>query len=60
MKTKTINDVLALILIFLIPGIWLSNKWIVLPGEVMGALIATWTIIIQFYFRKKGETEGVK
>jgi len=52
MKIRRINDVLAIMLILLIPGLWLTNKWIELPGEVMGALIATWTLVIQYYFRK--------
>jgi hypothetical protein len=52
---QNFNDFLALLLIFIIPVIWvLHGKGIVLfPESVTGALIATWTLIIQFYFRKK-------
>lgn len=48
------NDTLALLLILLTPAIWILNGkgMITVPAEVSGALIATWTMIIQFYFRK--------
>jgi hypothetical protein len=29
-----------------------------MPGEVVGASIAVWTLVAQFYFRKKGEADG--
>jgi hypothetical protein len=54
------NDSLCLVLIMLIVGMWVLSglKVIVLPAEVTGALIVTWTILIQYYFRKKkGETK---
>jgi hypothetical protein len=28
-------------------------KVVELPSEVTGALIVTWTILVQYYFRKK-------
>ena len=53
------NDIIALILLLLIiPGIWVAQglKALVLPGEIIGATIAGWTIILQYYFRKaRGE-----
>jgi hypothetical protein len=56
MGWKTFNDRLALILLLLvIPGLWVAqglNK-IELPETVVGALIVTWTLIVQFYWRKK-------
>jgi hypothetical protein len=55
---QTFNDLLAVILIFLIPAMWIlqGRGFFTLLPEVTGALIVTWTLIIQFYFRKK-ETE---
>jgi hypothetical protein len=51
---QNFNDLLALLLIFILPILWLLHgmKTITLPNEVVGALIVTWTLIIQFYFRK--------
>jgi hypothetical protein len=39
----------------MILGIWtmLGFSLLVLPSEVTGALIVTWTLLIQYYFRKK-------
>ena len=53
------NDIIALLLLlFIIPGLWIAvglNK-LELPGEIIGATIAGWTIILQYYFRKaRGE-----
>ncbi|HSW58100.1 MAG TPA: hypothetical protein VLH15_06835 [Dehalococcoidales bacterium] len=49
------NDLLCLILIGLIGFLWimLGRKWLDLPAEVTGALIVTWTLLVQHYFRKK-------
>lgn len=44
------NDILALFVLALIPALWVLQ--INLGGEVNGALIATWTLVIQYYFRK--------
>ena len=51
---KNWNDLLSLLLIFIIPALWiLSGKGIIeTDASVNGALIATWTIIIQYYFRR--------
>ena len=54
----TINDVIALVLLVLvIPGLWLCIglgriNW---PGEITGATIMAWGLILQYYFRKKPE-----
>ena len=51
---KNFRDILALILILLIPLLWvLSSLVMPLSGEVLGASIAVWTLVAQFYFRKK-------
>ena len=59
---QNFNDFLCLVLILLIVALWIlsGRQIIVLPAEVIGALIVTWTILIQYYFRKKkgGETKG--
>ena len=59
---KTINDLLALLmLIVIIPGLWIAQGRgvIAMPGEVIGATIMGWTLVLQFYFRKKeGEAPG--
>lgn len=52
---KVINDLLALLLlVLLIPLLWaLQGRGIInLPGEVIGATIAVWTLIAQYYFRR--------
>ena len=58
---QNFNDFLALILIFIIPVLWVlcGFKIVSFESEVTGALIATWVMIIQFYFRKaQGEGRG--
>ena len=57
---KTWNDTLSLLLLVVIPGLWVAQgyKLITLPGEIIGALIATWTLIIQFYFRRAPPDKG--
>jgi hypothetical protein len=55
---RNTNDLLALLLLVLIiPALWLFQGMalINLPGEVLGALIAIWTLIAQYYFRKAPE-----
>ena len=49
------NDLLCLVLILIIAGMWLLGglKVIELPAEVSGALIVTWTLLVQYYFRKR-------
>ncbi len=52
---QSFNDLLCLLLIGLITALWIlmGRKTLDLPSEVTGALIVTWTILIQYYFRKK-------
>jgi hypothetical protein len=49
------NDLLCLILICFIAVVWAVQGFgkLTLPNEVTGALIVTWTLLIQYYFRKK-------
>jgi hypothetical protein len=56
---QNFNDLLALVLIAGIMVIWIltARDIICLPAEVVGALIATWTLIVQYYFRKKPDVE---
>uniref|UniRef100_A0A6H1ZTV2 Holin n=1 Tax=viral metagenome TaxID=1070528 RepID=A0A6H1ZTV2_9ZZZZ len=45
----------------IIPGLWIVNGTglITLPGEIIGATIAAFTLIVQYYFRKKvGESSN--
>jgi hypothetical protein len=54
------NDLLCLFLITLIVALWIlaGLKLIELQAEVTGALIVTWTLLVQYYFRKKqGESK---
>lgn len=58
MKIKHFNDVLALVLVFLIVALWILQglgKISAMP-EVSGATIAAFTLIIQYYFRKSPPT----
>ncbi|HLC29217.1 MAG TPA: hypothetical protein VJM51_00355 [Dehalococcoidia bacterium] len=54
---RTFNDRLALLLLVVIPALWIvdARGWIKLSPEVTGALIMTWGLIVQFYFRKAPE-----
>jgi hypothetical protein len=51
---QNFNDLLALGALIVIPVLWvLQGKCIItMPSEVTGALIVTWSLIFQFYFRK--------
>lgn len=53
MGWKQFSDRLAIMVLLLIPGLWISNHWLQMPGEIIGATIATWTLVLNFYFRKK-------
>ena len=49
----TWNDRLSVFILAAIIGLWVCDgRWIVLQGEVKGALIAVFTLITQYYFRK--------
>jgi hypothetical protein len=58
---QSFNDLLCLVLIILIAALWILTglKVLELSAEVTGALIVTWTLLIQYYFRKKN-TESSK
>jgi len=60
MIPQNFNDLLCILLIFLIVLFWvLSGMDIVnLEEQVSGALIVTWTLLIQYYFRRKPPTNG--
>jgi hypothetical protein len=51
---QNFNDLLATGAIIIIPALWVLQglKVVDLPPEVTGALIVTWSLIVQFYFRK--------
>ncbi|NVM23867.1 MAG: hypothetical protein HWN68_19065 [Desulfobacterales bacterium] len=53
---KKFRDLLALIiLVAVIPGLWIATGrgYLTLPGEVIGATIMAWGLLLQFYFRKR-------
>lgn len=56
---RTFNDRLALLLVVLIPAMWIADGLnalgLDLSEAVSGALIVTWTLVTQFYFRKAPE-----
>lgn len=55
------NDGLALILVLLTALLWGLDAlhYLELHEAVRGALIVTWTLVVQFYFRKaKGNGTG--
>mgnify|MGYP001593018987 FL=1 len=58
---KAFNDRLALLVLIGIPVLWLldAKGWVTLDPQVMGALILTWGIVIQYYFRRAPpDTDG--
>jgi hypothetical protein len=51
----TFNNVLALLLeVIVIPGLWACDGLglVHIPQAALGASIAVWTLIAQFYYRK--------
>ena len=54
------NDTLSLILIIIIPLMWILNGkgTIAIAPEVSGALIVTWSMIVQYYFRRAPPKDG--
>ena len=51
-----VNDLLALLtLIVIIPGLWIlqGRSVVTMSGEIIGATIMGWTLVLQYYFRKK-------
>lgn len=60
---QTFNDFLCFILICFIAIVWAIQGLgkLTLSAEVTGALIVTWTLLVQYYFRKKqSKTENNK
>ena len=51
---KDFNDFLCLFLITMIIALWIliGKKTITLPETVIGATIVTWTLLVNYYFRK--------
>lgn len=54
MASNGFNNLLALVLVLIIAALWALQGFNVLSlmGEVTGALIAAFTLIVQYYFRK--------
>lgn len=56
------NDMLAVMLLIIIPLLWIlagsGRIDLTKLGDLNGALIATWTLIIQFYFRRAPPGNG--
>ena len=54
MRPKAWNDILALLILVIIPVLWVLQgvyRWS-LPGDVNGGLLVTWSLIVQYYFRR--------
>lgn len=52
---RRFNDTLALVLLAgVIPALWVldGRGYIELPETVAGGLVAAFTLVVQFYFRK--------
>ncbi len=52
---RNTNDLIALLLLIgVIPALWILQGLgrLTMPGEVIGATIMGWTLVLQFYFRK--------
>ncbi len=57
MGWKKFNDRLAIVFLLLIVGLWVGNKWLGMSGEIIGATISVFTMVAQYYFRKKENGE---
>ena len=59
MGWKTFNDRLALFVLIIIPVLWILQGYgtVTLAPEVTGALIVTWTLVVQYYFRRSPPAE---
>jgi len=57
---KKFNDTMAIIVVGAIFALWILQgiDVVTLPGEVIGATIAGFTLIIQFYFRRNPPSNG--
>jgi len=54
---QNFNDLLALILVFMIAGLWIVQgcTTISLRDDVNGALVVLFTLVVQYYFRRAPE-----
>ena len=52
---QNFNDTLAVVLVVSIMALWIVDAMttMTLPQEVNGGLLVTWTLIVQYYFRKR-------
>ena len=57
---KTPKALYYIFSVFLIAALWalIGLNVLELPAEVTGALIVTWTLLVQYYFRKKQSKTG--
>lgn len=54
MGWKRFNDRLGLIITVGLPMFWALNaKFFDMPEMVIGATVTGWTLVVQYYFRKK-------
>jgi len=60
LKRKTFNDSLAILLIVGLPAMWVADAYykLGLSGEVTGATIAAFTLVVQHFFRKAAPNGG--
>jgi len=58
---KKFNELLALLLLVgIIPGLWVAEglELVSINGQVLGATIMAWGLVLQFFFRKKPPSGG--
>ena len=59
---RTWNDVLSVLILIIIPVVWgmagSGHIDFARLGDLNGALIATWTLVVQYYFRRSPPTNG--
>jgi hypothetical protein len=60
MGWTSFNDRLALITVLVIVMLWLAQRWINLPNEVIGATILQFGLIMQHYYRKAASSPDKK
>jgi hypothetical protein len=60
MGWTTFNDRLALITVLIIVMLWLAQRWLNLPSEVIGATILQFGLIMQHYYRKAASSADKK
>ena len=54
MRPKTWNDVLAVLILVGAPAIVVYAK---VPDIAVGTLLAGWTLVVQYFFRRSPETK---